>query len=153
MDLSKLKWVFIIGIPALAIFLFTGPGVDYIYNSSTEATPGVDAAKDAIDEQKLSTWGGYLLTLFQYDDAEKFYTTAIVRYPEGKNVWWNYYQRARCFEKMDRYREAVDDLYLLWQFDADQFDERVPDRNTLRLRIVKLLEIHSIDPAPYPGLI
>lgn len=152
MDLSKVKWIFIIGIPVLIIFLFSGPGVNYIYNNATDATPGADAAQDAADEQKLSTWGGYLLSMFRYQQAEKFYSTAIARYPEGKNVYMNYYNRARAYEKMGEFKKAADDLFLLFQFNADSLDERVPENNILKLRIAKLIEIHNLNPQSYPGI-
>lgn len=152
MDLSKVKWIFIIGIPVLIIFLFSGPGVNYVYNNATDATVGADPAQDTADEQKLTTWGGYLLTMFRYEQADKFFSTAIARYPEGKNIWMNHYDRARTYEKMGEYKKAADDLFYLWQVNADSLDERVPENNMLKLRIAKLIEIHNLNPQSYPGI-
>jgi tetratricopeptide (TPR) repeat protein len=151
MDLSKLKWVVIILVVVGGGWLLTSGGINWVYNQATDAVPGVDPAKDKTDEAMLSKYGGFLLTTFRYEGAKKFYRTAVERYPEGANAWWNYYQLARCEEKLGNYKEACDILFMLWEQNADQYDERVPDMATLRLRLDKLIEIHELPHHWYPG--
>ena len=154
MDLSKVKWIVIIAVVVGAIFLASGPGVNAMYNRATKAVVGQDPTRDAADEATLSKYGGYLTTLLQYEKAEKFYSASIDRYgPDGKNFWWNIYKRARCYEKMRKYEDAVGDLYFLWREDGDSYDERVPENYILKNRIAKLIEVHQFDSNMYPGII
>ena len=145
MDLSKLKWVFIAAIVICGGWLVTEGGINWVYNNATEANPGTDPEKDKINESTLSRYGGFLLTTFRYEKAKKFYQSAIDRYPDGDKLWWNYYQMARCEEKLYNYQRAADILHMLWTEDADQYDERVPDRATLKLRLDKLVEINDLE--------
>ncbi len=145
MDLSKLKWVFIIVIVIGGGWLVTAGGINWVYGNATKATPGVDADKDSVDESTLTRYGGFLLSTFRYNKARHFYNTAIERYPNGTNVWWNYYQMARCEEKLENYQEAANILHMLWLEDADQYDERVPGMATLKLRLDNLVEIHGLE--------
>ena len=143
MDLSKVKWVVIAAVVIGVGWLLTSGGINWVYNNATKDTPGVDANKDKANEATLSRYGGFLLMTFRYERAKKFYQTAIDRYPEGQNVWWNLYQKARCEEHLDNIKGSADILYTLWLNDADQFDERVPDKATLRLRLDKLVEMYD----------
>ncbi len=145
MDLSKLKWVFIAAIVIGGGWLVTEGGITWVYNNATEATPGTDPEKDKTDENTLSRYGGFLLTTFRYERAKKFYQAAIDRYPDGDNLWWNYYQMARCEERLFNYQRAADILHMLWTENADQYDERVPDVATLQLRLDKLIEVNDLE--------
>lgn len=145
MDLSKLKWVIIAIVVIGGGWLVTSGGIDWVYKNATKATPGVDADKDALNEATLTRYGGFLLSTFRFNKSRQFYSSAVQRYPEGANVWWNYFQMARCEEKLYNYQEAANILHRLWLADADQFDERVPGRPTLKLRLDKLIEIHDLE--------
>ena len=145
MDLSKLKWVLIAAIVIGGGWLVTEGGVNWVYKKATEATPGTNPEKDKIDESTLSRYGGFLLSTFRYEKAKKFYQSAIDRYPDGDKLWWNYYQMARCEEKLYNYQRAADILHMLWTEDADQYDERVPGRPRLKLRLDTLIELNDLD--------
>ena len=145
MDLSKLKWVLIAAIVIAGGWLVTEGGVNWVYKKATEATPGTNPEKDKIDESTLSRYGGFLLSTFRYEKAKKFYQSAIDRYPDGDKLWWNYYQMARCEEKLYNYQRAADILHMLWTEDADQYDERVPGRPRLKLRLDTLIELNDLD--------
>lgn len=144
MDMSKIVYPLIIVVVIGAGWLVTSGGVNWQIKKYTEATPGADTERDALDEKGLSKVGGFLLGTLRYERAAAVYETAIERYPNGENVWWNLYQLARCQEKLERYEDAVRNLDILRTQDADSFDERVPDFDNLNLRIQKLVEIHEI---------
>ncbi len=145
MDLSKVKWVVIIAIVVGGGWLVTEGGMNAIYDNATEDLPGNDPEKDVIDEASLSKYGGFLLSTFRYQKAKVFYTAAIERYgPEGANYYWDIYQLARCEEKLQNYEPAVILLRDLYNIDGDFYDERVPGRDTLKLRIMKLVEMHDL---------
>ena len=145
MDLSKLKWVLIAAVVIGGGWLVTEGGINWVYKNATEDTPGADPEKDKIDESTLSRYGGFLLTTFRYEKAKDFYQTAIDRYPDGDNLWWNYYQMARCEEKLYNYQRAADILHMLWLEDSDQYDERIPDQSTLKRRLDLLIELNDLD--------
>jgi tetratricopeptide (TPR) repeat protein len=147
MDVSKLIWALVIVAVVGGGWLLTSGGVNYMYNNATKATVGQDASKDETDEAALSKWGGFLLSTFQYEKAQKFYQTAVDRYPAGKNFWWNCYQLARAEEKLKNYEKSVQILTMLRDQNADAQDERVPDFDNLNLRINKLRELHEIPEA------
>ena len=144
MDLSKLKWVFIAAVVIGGGWLLTAGGINWVYNNATKGIVGEDEAKDKINEATLSRYGGFLLTTFRYEQAKKFYQTAIDNYPEGANLWWNMYQTARCEENLDNYQRSADILHYLWTENADQYDERVPDMDTLKHRLDQLIEINDL---------
>jgi hypothetical protein len=150
MDLSKVKWVVIIAVLAGGVWLFTGKGVDAVYDKATAALPGNDLGQDAVDEAMLSKWAGFLMATFQIEKAKHFYIAAIERYdgqgeqPQGKNYWYNVYQLARCHEKMGEWEDACRLLYECWKVDADKIDERVKDNDTIRLRMEKMIEMHEL---------
>lgn len=144
MDLSKLKWVFIIVVVVGAGWLLSTGGINWVYNNATKGVVGEDLDKDRVNEATLSRYGGFLLSTFRYEQAKKFYQTAIDRYPEGANLWWNTYQMARCEENLEEYQHAADILHMLWQENADAIDERVPDQNTLKHRLDQLVELHDL---------
>ena len=145
MDLSFLKWPIIIGVIALVGWLASSGGVNYMYKKFTAAQPGVNAQTDAVDESGLSRLGGYCLTLFKYDKAMMVYETAVSRYPDGKNVWYNKYQMARCADKLSDYRKEVNILRELMAANAHSIDDRVPVNDNLRLRADKLVEMHELE--------
>lgn len=149
MDLSALKWVAVIVVVVGAGWLVTEGGANWVYSNATKSTPGVDGSKDKINEATLSRYGGYLLATFQYNKAKKFYSQAIKRFPNGANYWNNNYQLARCEEKFENWQETVDILYYLWQQDAKQYDDRVPDRKILKPRIDKIVEMYTLIPFEY----
>ena len=146
MDLSKLKWVLIAAVVIGGGWLVTEGGINWVYKNATEDTAGADPEKDKIDESTLSRYGGFLLTTFRYEKAKEFYQTAIDRYPDGDNLWWNYYQMARCEEKLYNYQRAADILRMLWLEDAHQYDKRVDGQSTLKQRLDLLIELNDLDP-------
>jgi tetratricopeptide (TPR) repeat protein len=145
MDLSFLKWPLIIGGVVLVGWLASSGGVNYMYKKFTVNEPGADAKKDQIDEAGLSRLGGYCLMLFKYEKAMSVYETAVSSYPDGKNVWYNKYQMARCAERLGDYRKTVDILHELIDASANDIDERVPNNDNLRLRSEKLIEMHELE--------
>lgn len=145
MDLSKLKWVLIAAVVIGGGWLVTEGGINWVFKNATEDTPGADPERDKTDEATLSRYGGFLLSTFRYERAKTFYQAAINRYPDGENLWWNYYQMARCEEKLYDYQSAADILHMLWLEDADQYDKRVPGKPALRLRLDTLIEMHELD--------
>jgi tetratricopeptide (TPR) repeat protein len=145
MDLSKVKWVLIIVVVVGGGWLVTQGGMDYMFEKATKNLPGNDPEQDVLDEATLSKYGGFLLTTFRYKQAKVFYEAAIQRYDtKGKNYYFNNLQLARCEEKLENYREAVTILDNLYGVDADQYDERIPNQDKLKLRIMKLVEMHEL---------
>ncbi len=149
MDLSWLKWLAIVLVVFGLGWLVTAGGVNYMYKSATSGTVGVDAGKDKINEAKLSKYGGFLMATFRYEGAEKFYDTAIRRFPAGANYYWNRYQLARALEKQDEIQQAVEHLLYLYDNDGNSHDSRVPNQDTLKLRIQKLIEVNQLDMDPF----
>lgn len=146
MDVSKLIWALVIAAVVGGGWLLTSGGVNWQLTKYTEATPGEDADRDELDEAGLSKLGGFLLTTFRYEKAKEVYDLALDRYPDGKNIWWNLYQLARCEERLENYQDAVNCLVILRDQDGDSHDERVPNRDNLELRIQKLVETHELPP-------
>lgn len=144
MDLSGLKWPLIIAVIVLVGWLFTSGGVNFMIKNFTESTPGADAEQDKIDEAGLSRVGGYLLYLWRWDKAAEVFQTALDRYPQGANAWYNYYRLARCHERKGRYQETFNILNQLISVDAHKIDERVPHIDNLRLQAKKLQELHEL---------
>ena len=149
MDLSKLKWFVIILVVFGGGWLVTSGGISYMYNRATADTPGTDANKDKVNEATLTRYGGFLLSTFRYEQSKKFYIAAVQRYPAGANRYWSRYQLARVHEKLDENAESVNLLLGLWNEDANQYDNRVPNRDTLKLRIQKLIEVNQLDMDPF----
>ena len=50
----------------------------------------------------------------------------------------------KCAEKQSKWRQAVNLLETLIQFDAHSYDPRVPERDNLRLRADKLIEMYEL---------
>ncbi|MBI4559987.1 MAG: tetratricopeptide repeat protein [Candidatus Hydrogenedentes bacterium] len=144
MDLSKFKWPVIILVVVVVLWLMSNGGVDYMFRSFTENTPGEDAARDAADESGLSKLGGFLMYTFRYEKAMKVFEVAIERYPNGPNRIYNYYRLAKCYEKMDRYAESSNILRDLMYMGAHDKDDRVPQYDVLKLRRDKLIEVHEL---------
>ncbi len=149
MDLSKLKWLVIILVVFVGGWLVTAGGVNYMFKRATSGTPGMDANKDKVNEATLTRYGGFLLSTFRYEQSKKFYNEAVQRFPAGANRYWNRYQLARVHEKLDEEEESVVLLLGLWEDDANQYDHRVPNQDTLKLRIQKLIEVNQIDMDPF----
>ena len=85
-----------------------------------------------------------LLSTFRYEKAKQFYNEAIMRFPGGKNAFWNRYQLARCEDKLGNFQAEADLLFSLYEIDANQYDSRIPNLNELQLRIQKLVEVHEL---------
>jgi hypothetical protein len=149
MNLSWLKWVAIVAVVVGVGFIFTSAGTSFVYNRATGDTPGVNATTDKSHEAMLSKYAGFLMATFRYSDAKKFYMAAIQRYPAGANRYWNRYQLARAHEKLDENKEAAELLLYLWEEDAIQYDARVANKNELKLRIEKLIEVNDLDMDPF----
>ncbi len=145
MDLSFLKWPIIILVVGGIAFGLSTPGVNYVYEKTMDKPVGQNDNDDTYNEMVLSKIGGYLLSTFRYEFANKAYNSAINRYPDGVNAWWNYYQMARTLEKMEKWEQAVDILAMLRDEDAEQYDGRVPNTDILNLRMMKLIEVHELD--------
>jgi hypothetical protein len=148
MDLSGLKWPIIIALVVLLGWLGTGPGISWMQGNFEKATPGEDATKDETDEAGLTRLAGYALWTFQYEKALEIMESAISRYDKnGKNYWFNQYRLVKCYEKrgtQEGYQAAYNILRALEQADAEQFDDRVPNRDNLSLRAAKLKEVHDL---------
>jgi tetratricopeptide (TPR) repeat protein len=115
-----------------------------MYSKFTASTPGVDAEQDKVDEAGLSKLGGYTLMLWQYEKAANIFETAIDRYPNGANAYYNLYRLATCYDRMERYPEAVDALDTLMAHEAWTVDDRVPEFDNLNLKAAKLRGVHEI---------
>ena len=144
MDLTFLKWPFIIALVVLAGWLLSNGGVNYMYGNFIDDPVGVSAEKDAANESGLSRLGGYCLRLFKYDKAMVIFQTALERYPEGNHRWYNQYRMAKCAEKMGNPAQAVSLLQVLIAANASQFDNRVPTNENLQLRVEKLIEVNDL---------
>ena len=148
MDMTFLKWPIIILVVVGGGWLLTEGGVNYMYDKFTTESVGEDADRDAFNESGLNRLGWYSMMMYRYEKAVTMYETSIERYPDGANIWMAYYNLARAYQKLDRYQEAVDILGMLRYEDADQYDERVPDINTLTLRIDTLVEVNLLKSPP-----
>jgi len=144
MDLSGLKWPIIIVVVIGAIWLTTSGGTDFMFKRLIKAEVGQDPDKDRTDEAGLTKLGGFLIKTFQYENAQQVLSSAVSRYPEGESVWYNRYRMVKCAEKLKNYRQAVDILEELMQFQAYTYDSRVPKHDILRLRADKLIELHEL---------
>lgn len=149
MDLSFVKWPILIVVVGSLGFFLSPPGIDYMYSRITSEAPGVDPKRDAANEASLTRLGGLVLTTFRYERAAEIYRAAVKRYPDGKNNLYNWYQLARCYEKQEKFAEAVDILVMLRDKDADTQDERIPSPTQLEHRIQKLIELHQLPPRPW----
>lgn len=144
MDLTWLKWLVIIALIFGIGWAVTDGGINYAYKKATSGEIGVNPDVDQTKETTLTRYAGFLLATFRYEKAKKFYTAAITNFPAGKNRYWNRYQLARCEEKLKNWQNAADVLYQLHQVDANQYDHRVPNQATLKLRIEKLVQVHDL---------
>ena len=81
---------------------------------------------------------------FRYERAEEILQQAVDRFPEGKNVYYNYYRLVKCQEIREDYEKAVDTLVWLMDINANQIDDRVPEPDNLKLRANKLIETHEL---------
>lgn len=153
MDMSKIIWPVIILAVAGLGWLGTSGGTSYLYKQYTKSTVGEDVDKDVKNEASLSKLAGFLMRTFQYKRAADYYQAAIEQFRTdksvGKNYWMNIYNQARCYEKLDEYEKAADNLVYLRDMNGDGQDERVPDYDTLNLRLQKLVEVNQLDPVKY----
>lgn len=144
MDLSKIvKLVAVLAIVGV-IFYFTGPGMQYRFESFTKSFPGDDAERDVFDEEGLSSLAGQYIFTFRYEKAAYVLETALDRYPEGANQFHNLYRLAKCYEKMEDWSGAADALRQLIDINASQYDDRVATNEQLELRLAKLVELHEL---------
>lgn len=144
MDLSKVKWIAIGSVALGGMWLLTTPGTDYMFNRLKNYPAGTDKATDESNEASLSKLGGYLFQTLRLGKAEEVLQFAVDRYPAGKNVYHNTYRLVKCREKRQEYEGAVALLIALMRANAHQYDDRVPDRDTLKLRANKLIEVHNL---------
>ena len=145
MDLSGLKWPLIILVVALAIWLVSEGGVNFMFSKFTATDVEQQSEETRVAyEAGLSRLGGFLLFTFRYDKAKEVIETTLERYPEGKNVLHNQYRLAKCLEKEGDYKGSVNILVELRDMQAHVYDERVPDTDVLNLRLNKLAETHNI---------
>lgn len=145
MDMSKIVYPLIIaGIIGVG-WLFTSGGVDFMYNKFTSGEVGSDEEVDKTNEAGLARLGGYLMKIMRYERANDCFSAAIERYPNGENVWHNYYRKAKCLEKADDYAGSAEILQMLVSYDANKIDERVPHSDNLGLRLQKLIEVHELE--------
>lgn len=145
MDLSGLKWPIIIVLIVGIAFLASSPGINYLVNNFTKATPGEDPDRDRTDEAGLSRVAGFLIYLWRYEHALAVMQVSLNRYgPSGANYWYNKYRMARCLDRLGRYQESYNILQELIAADASQYDSRVADNDNLRLRATTLREMHEL---------
>ncbi len=144
MDLSGLKWPIIIVVVIGAVWLMSSGGMDYMYKNFTKAEVGADPQRDKSDEAGLTRLAGFLIKTLRFQKAEEVLETAVARYPNGANVWYNQYRLVKCAEKLKRYRRAVDILEMLIQNDAHAIDPRVPEHAILRARADKFIAVHEL---------
>jgi tetratricopeptide (TPR) repeat protein len=144
MDLSWLKWPLVILVVVGVFWLLSSGGISFMYSRFTQGTPGQDAEADTRNEARLTTLGSFLMKTLRYEKAEEVITTAIERYPQGKNVLLNQYRLCELLEKRNANQEAVELLEYLMSINAHELDHRVPINDTLRLRADKLIEMHEI---------
>jgi DNA phosphorothioation-dependent restriction protein DptG len=145
MDLSGLKWPVIIIVVVAIGWLASSGGVNWMVSNFSKATPGQDPKRDITDEAGLSKVGGYLMYLFKYEKAYEVMNLALQRYGNtGKNYWYNKYRMVKCLEKMARYQDAYNILRELEGYNAQQYDDRVPNTDVLRARAAKLKEVNGL---------
>lgn len=145
MDLSRLKWPLIIVALAGIGWLGTSGGVGWMYDTYTEATPGVDPKRDQRDEAGLSRIGGYTFHLWQWEKAIDILETAIERYGEvGANYWFNLERLSTCYDRIGEYQVSYDLLQVLIRARAHELDERVSHNDNLKLRAEKLKEMYDL---------
>ncbi|HNR29354.1 MAG TPA: hypothetical protein PKI11_00560 [Candidatus Hydrogenedentes bacterium] len=145
MDLSGLKWPLIIVIVVAIGWLASSGGVNWMVGQATKNAPGQDAAQDVKDEARLSTIGGYLMTLWRYERAAEVLNTCFARYgASGANYWHNKYRMVKCQEKLGNYQQAFNILQELLAGQAWTYDSRVPEMDNLSLRATKLKELHEL---------
>ena len=148
MDMTFLKWPLIILIVGGGGWLLNEGGVNYMYDKFSTGSIGEDVERDAFNEAGLNRLGWYSMMTFRYEKAATMYETSVELYPNGANVWMAYYNLARAYQKMARFQEAVNILGMLRYEDADQYDERVPDVQTLTYRIDTLVEVNQLTTPP-----
>lgn len=144
MDLSGLKWPLIIAVIVALGWLFTSGGVNWMVGNFTKATPGMDAEQDKVDEAGLSRVGGYLLVMWKWEKARDVFDTAVFRYPDGANYYYNLYRLGRCEERMNNNQAMLDILRELIADDAHSIDARVPRTNNLKSQAEKLKEMYGL---------
>jgi deoxyhypusine synthase len=143
MDLSWAKFPIIIAVVLGIGWLGTSGGVNYMHNKfAVEATE--DAEQNKLNEAGLTRLASFLLKTFRYEKADEVLSDAINFYPEGKNALWNQYRLAKAKEKQAKYQETIMLLAQLKNMEAFSYDDRIPDTETLQLRIDKLAETHEL---------
>lgn len=146
MDLSKLIWPLVIALIVGMGWLVSSPGINYMYGKYTASVPGEDLERDKQDEAGLTRIAGFLFKIMRHSTAKGILQAAVDRYPDGANVWYNYYRLAKCKEKEKDYAGCVEILAWLRSNNANQHDNRVPVQDILNLRMQKLIETHELPP-------
>ncbi len=142
--MGSLKWVIIAAVIVGVVWLMGSGGVNYMFKKYTTGPVGADARADVRNEAGLSGLGQYLLSTFQYSKAARVFRTAMDRYPNGENYWWNLQRLGRCREKQGQHEETVNILEMLIQANAHEKDSRVPTNDALKLRAEKLINLHDL---------
>tara|TARA_R110001592_G_scaffold24043_1_gene93422 strand:- start:1813 stop:2250 length:438 start_codon:yes stop_codon:yes gene_type:complete len=145
MDLSGLKWPFIIVVIVGIGWLATSGGVNWMYGKYTAASPGVDAQQDLRDEAGLTSLAGYTYILWKWETTIQIIEVSIDRYGEnGPNYWYNLERLSSCYDRIGQYQVSVDILRELMDANAHEIDERVGNFDALNLRAAKLIEMHEL---------
>lgn len=143
--IKRLKWPLIVGAVALACWLCSSAGTEFMLHQYSKAQPGENADRDKRDEAGLSRLAGFLIFTFQYEKAAAVMEESISRYSmSGANYWFNMYRRVKCYEKMNDPRTAASLLDQVIGANASQFDERVPTNEALELRAEKMKELNGL---------
>lgn len=146
MNLGFIKWPLIIALIAGAGFLVSNPGINFLIQKFTQATPGQNSVQDKRDEAGLSRIAGFLFYQFRYGRCLEILDLALSRYgPSGANYWFKKYRKAKCLEKLRRYQECYNVLNELIAANADALDKRVPSTQALKLRAATLKGVHDLN--------
>ena len=82
--------------------------------------------------------------MWRWKRAYDVLSTAIERYPNDPNYYYNLYRIGRCEERLGNYQAMVDILRDLITDDAHEVDARVPHTESLMSKASKLVEIHDL---------
>ena len=145
MDLSGLKWPVVIAVLVGLGWLFTSGGVNWMYGSFTEASPGIDEQQDLRDEAGLTKLASYTYHLWKWETTIQIIETCAERYGDwGPNYWFNLERLSTCYERIGDYQTSYDILQDLMNADAHEIDSRVGNFDNLSMRAAKLKEMYEL---------
>jgi len=145
MDLSGLKWPFIIAAVVGIGWLATSGGVNWMFGKFTAAAPGVDQQQDLRDEAGLTKLAGYTFHLWKWRATIDIIETSHYRYgPWGPNYWYNLERLATCYERIGQVQTSYNILQELKAGRAWEHDSRVGNFDNLNLRSSKLREMYEL---------